>query len=649
MTQLKQPDGTLWTGEISLHRDGYGFMVPEDSSLADVFIPERFLNGAWHRDRVVVRVAPPDGRGRYEGKVAQILGHGLKQVVGHVEREAKHWVLVPNDDRIRLHIRITSDAAGKLNQGDVVVLKLEQYANDPGGPSGVVIQHLEERGTLATESQIVIAEHQLTEEFPEEVVSEAERRAREEIHGGHGRKDLRKTPLVTIDGETAKDFDDAVAAQPEGDGIRIWIAIADVSHYVVPDHKLDDEAYARGTSVYFPGFCIPMLPQALSEDVCSLRPNVDRYAMVCELVLGPKGEIQNPQFYRAVIRSHARLTYTQVQEYLDGSTTHLPELPDAVFKSLDKLAEAARLLRKLRRERGSVDFDLPEPAIELDIATGDVEQIVRANRFFAHFLIEELMIMANEAVARFLTNSKSGCVYRVHDRPSEERLEMLLDLMKHLGYPAKLPRPPKPKDVGALTALVHGKPEERFVNHMLLRAMAKAVYDTTNIGHFGLASTNYCHFTSPIRRYPDLLIHRLMGNIIDRKAAGEAKPVLPKQRTLPAAAMHCSRRERIAMEAEREMVKLYVASFMQQHEGQEFDGIVSHCTKYAFYVELKEFFVEGVVSLQKMVGDKFTFDLKHHAIVGAKTKIKYEIGDALRVRVVAVDMVKRETQFEVVG
>lgn len=648
MTQIKQPDGTLWTGEISLHRDGYGFMVPEDSRLPDVFVPERFLNGAWHRDRVVVRVAAPDARGRREGKVAQVLGHGLKQVVGHVERDAKHWVLVPNDDRIRLHVRITSDAAGKLKQGDVVVLRLEHYANDPGGASGVVIQHLEDRGSLATESQIVIAEHQLTEAFPEVVVTEAERRAREEIHGGKGRKDLRKVPLVTIDGETAKDFDDAVAARPEGDGVRLWIAIADVSHYVVPGTKLDDEAYARGTSVYFPGFCIPMLPQALSEDVCSLRPDVDRYCMVCELVLGPKGEIINPQFYRAVMRSHARLTYTQVQEFLDSKTSHLPELPESVFASLKLLEQAARLLRRLRRERGSVDFDLPEPAIELDIATGDVEQIVRAKRVFAHFLIEELMIMANEAVARFLTNARSGCVYRIHDRPSEERLEMLLELMKHLGYPARLPRPPKPKDVGALTQLVHDKPEERFVNHMLLRAMAKAVYDTRNIGHFGLASTNYCHFTSPIRRYPDLLIHRLMGNIIDKKAGKDAGPVLPKQRALPAAAMHCSRRERIAMEAEREMVKLYVASFMQQHEGEEFDGIVSHCTKYGFYVELQEYFVEGIVPLSSMPKDRFTFDMKRHAIVGARTKAKYEIGDAIRVRVKAVDMVKRETQFEVV-
>lgn len=648
MTEQNQASGDLWTGEITLHRDGYGFLVPDDSKLPDVFVPERFLNGAWHRDRVTVKVAPADAKGRREGKVVQILGHGLTQVVGHVEREAKHWVLVPNDDRIRLNIAITSDAAGKLHQGDVVVLKLEQYANERGGPAGVVTQHLDARGSLATESAIVIAEHQLSDEFPEVVVTEAEKRAREEIHGGKGRKDLRNVPLVTIDGETAKDFDDAVAAQKENDGYRIWIAIADVSHYVSPGTKLDDEAYARGTSVYFPGFCLPMLPQALSEDVCSLRPNVDRYCMVCELVLTPNGDIKDPQFYRAVMRSHARLTYNQVQEYFDGSSRHLPELPPEVFASLDMLEEAAHLLRKLRRERGSVDFDLPEPAIELDIATGDVEQIIRANRFFAHFLIEELMIMANEAVARFLTNSKSGCVYRVHDRPSEERLEMLIDLMKHLGYPAKLPRPPKPKDVSALTKLVHGKPEERFVNHMLLRAMAKAVYDTGNIGHFGLASKSYCHFTSPIRRYPDLLIHRLLGNIIDRGTGKPAEPVLPKGRVLPAAAMHCSRRERVAMEAEREMVKLYIASFMQQHVGEEFDGIVSHCSKYGFYVELKDLFVEGIVPLQKMQGDKFTFDMNRHAIVGARTKTKYEIGDPLRVRVAAVDMVKRETQFELV-
>ncbi len=643
-----QEDSTLWTGEITLHRDGYGFLIPEDSTLPDVFIPERFLNGAWHRDRVVVRVAPADVKGRREGKVAQILGHGLTQIVGHVEREAKHWVLIPNDDRIRLNIIITSDAVGKLRQGDVVVLKIEHYANERGGPSGVVTQHLDARGSLVTESAIVIAEHQLSDQFHDVVVTEAERRAREEIHGGKGRRDLRNVPLVTIDGETAKDFDDAVAAKKEGDGYRIWIAIADVSHYVCPGTKLDDEAYARGTSVYFPGSCLPMLPQALSEDVCSLRPNVDRYCMVCELVLTPRGEIKAPQFYRAVMRSHARLTYTQVQEYFNGKTSHLPELPESVFASLKLLEQAAKLLRKLRRVRGSVDFDLPEPAIELDIATGDVEQIVRANRFFAHFLIEELMIMANEAVARFLTNSKSGCVYRVHDRPSEERLEMLLDLMKHLGYPAKLPRPPKPKDVGALTQLVHGKPEERFVNHMLLRAMAKAVYDTRNIGHFGLASKNYCHFTSPIRRYPDLMIHRLLGNTIDREAKKAPEPVLPQGRALPPAAMHCSRRERVAMEAEREMVKLYVASFMQQHVGEEFDGIVSHCSKYGFYVELKEYFVEGIVPLAGMKGDRFTFDMNRHAIIGTRTKTIYQIGDPLRVRVVSVDMLKRETQFEVI-
>jgi ribonuclease R len=647
MTESKT-DASLWAGELSLHRDGYGFLTPDDTMLPDVFVPERFLNGAWHRDRVVVRVAPPDARGRREGKVASILSHGLSQVVGHVEREGKHWWLVPNDDRIRLKIRIAADPVRKLKSGDVVVVRLTQYADGSGGPAGEVVRHLDDRGSLPTETEIVIAEHQLSEEFPEAVVAEAERRAREEIHGGHGRKDLRRIPLVTIDGETAKDFDDAVAAQKEEKGTRIWVAIADVSHYVCPGTKLDDEAYARGTSTYFPGFCIPMLPPALSEDVCSLRPNVDRYAMVCELVLTPRGEILDPQMYRAIIRSHARLTYTQVQEFLDGGTAHLPDMPNAVFDSLKLLEGAARLLRRLRKERGGVDFDLPEPAIELDIATGDVEKIAKAERYFAHFLIEDLMIMANEAVARFLTNSKSSCVYRVHDRPSEDRLGMLVELMRNLGYDAKVPRPVKPRNVGHLTDLVHGKPEERFVNHMLLRAMAKAVYDMRNIGHFGLASTNYCHFTSPIRRYPDLLIHRLLGNIIDREGGKAAEPVLPQGRALPAAAMHCSRRERVSMEAEREMVSLYIASFMQQHVGEVFEGIVSHCNKYGFYVELKTYFVEGKVPLTSLEGDSYKFDLERHMVIGRRSKTIYQIGDAVKVKVAAVDMIKRETQFELV-
>ncbi|PIR20199.1 MAG: ribonuclease R [Deltaproteobacteria bacterium CG11_big_fil_rev_8_21_14_0_20_47_16] len=641
-------DSTLWKGDLTLHRDGYGFVIPDDTNLPDVFIPERFLNGAWHKDKVVVRVSPADSRGRREGRVAEVLGHGLTQIVGHVVREQKKWWLVPNDDRIRLQVRITSDPIQKLKEGDVVVLRLTHYADDREGPAGEVIQHLDERGSLATETAIVIAEHQLQEEFPENVVTEAEREAREEIHGGHGRTDLRRVPLVTIDGETAKDFDDAVAAQVEGQDIRIWVAIADVSHYVRPGTPLDEEAYGRGTSVYFPGFCIPMLPQALSEDVCSLRPDVDRYSMVCEVLLSPKCEIKETKFYRGIIRSHARLTYNQVQEFLTGNTSHMPHLPDNVLDSIRQLERAAKLLRQMRRDRGTVDFDLPEPAIELDIATGDVEQIAKANRFFAHFLIEELMIMANEAVARFLTNSKAGCVYRIHDKPSEERIEMLIDLMHSLGYKPKVPRPMQPTHISGLTKLVHGKPEERFVNHMLLRAMAQAVYDPGNIGHFGLASKCYCHFTSPIRRYPDLIIHRLLGNVIDRKKGEKPQPVLHKGIDLAVAAKHCSRRERVAMEAEREMVSLYIASFMQQHVGEVFTGIISHCSKYGFYVELNEYFVEGTVPLQKMAGDRFTFDPSRHAIVGRKTKKEYHIGEVVKVRVVAVDMLRRQTEFELV-
>lgn len=640
----------LWKGELTLHRDGYGFVVPENSADPDVFVPARYLGGAWHRDTVVVQVEAPDSRGRREGKVVEVVSHGLTQLVGHVTREDKKWWLVPNDDRIRVRVRISNDPIRKLQENDVVVLRLDSYADKDQEPTGTVIQHLDERGSLATESAIVIAEHQLPQEFAPATVEEAEKLARQSIRVEDGRRDLSAIPLVTIDGETAKDFDDAVAAQIEGNGIRLWIAIADVSHYVRTGSIIDEEAFIRGTSVYFPGFCIPMLPPALSEDVCSLRPNVDRYAMVCEVVLMPNGELKDPQFYRAMIRSHARLTYTQVQEYFDGSSKHLPELPPEVFTSLDLLQKAAKQLRAMRKERGSVDFDLPEPAIELDISTGDVEQIARASRVFAHFLIEELMIMANETVATFLRRSKSACVYRIHDKPNDERVDMILDLLKHLGYNIKIPRPIKPASIGSITRAVHDKPEERFVNHMLLRAMSQAVYDMTNIGHFGLASKSYCHFTSPIRRYPDLMIHRLLGNVIDQQTnkPGKRQKVVTEADSLEGAAQHCSRRERVAMTAEREMVSLYIASFMQQHVGEEFDGIVSHCTKFGFFVELQEYFVEGVVSLEQLTDDRYTFDVNHHMIKGKRSGKTYQIGDKVKVRVKEVDMLKRQTRFELV-
>lgn len=638
------------SGTLTVHPDGYGFVVPDQSGVPDIFIPARAIWPALHRDRVVVVPGRPDQRGRLEGKIVEVLEHGLRQLVGRYEQAGRGAVVVPDDPRIGHRVAIGKNQGGGAKHGNTVVVEIVQFPDARQTMTGRVTCVLGRRGDLTTEVDTVIHCHVLPTAFSPELLAAADAVYRAAGTPDATRKDLRATPFVTIDGETAKDFDDAVSAAPAADGsIRIWVAIADVSHYVRPGSLLDQEALARGTSVYFPGRCLPMLPPQLSDDLCSLRPDVERLVVVAEFSVTAAGQVERPMFYRARIRSRARLTYTLVHQLLETPASSPQPLAPDLLQMLRCMAEACRCLQRQRRARGSVDFDLPEPEIVLDMQGGP-EAIIRAERNCAHQMIEELMIAANESVAQVLTTRGRGCLYRVHAPPDPDKMREFGELLKHLEVSVRCTVPPRPADLARVLAAVRGRPEERWINHSLLRSMAQAVYDTKNVGHFGLASKCYCHFTSPIRRYPDLVIHRLLCATLDGRfqTGGTQKTRDAGRRTqddLRTIAQHCSLRERVAVDAEREMAKVYAAFFLRERIGMTFEAMVSHVTKRGLFVELAEFFVEGLVRAEDLPGERYLFDAKHPGFVGKKTGRAYRIGNRCRVRLEEVKVESREVRF----
>ncbi|MBI2346474.1 MAG: ribonuclease R [Deltaproteobacteria bacterium] len=628
------------SGILTVHPDGYGFVLADQPGMPDVFIPSRAIRPALHTDRVEVECRK-DARGRWEGRVVSILSRGLTQLVGRIERVGRTVQVVPDDPRIGQRVGIPGGAEGGARSGDTVVVRILSYPDGGQRFTGKVERVLGDRGELTTEVEVVIARHILPTAFPPALLAAAERVHRRGIPAGEiaNRRDLRGISLVTIDGETARDFDDAIAAAPAADGrIRIWVAIADVGFYVEPGSLLDKEALARGTSVYFPARCLPMFPPTLSDDLCSLRPNEDRLAVVAEFIVDRSGTVSERQFYRAVIRSRARLTYTVVRRMIVDSDPAARRDHVSIFPTIEAAAEACRRLQSKRQARGSIDFDLPEPEIVLDMQGGP-EAIVRSERNFAHQMIEELMIAANEAVAQYLARHKRPCVYRIHEPPSPDRMLEFGELCKHLGLAVRFTQPPRPGELAHIVAAVRGRPEERWINHHLLRSMAQAVYDTKNIGHFGLASKCYCHFTSPIRRYPDLMVHRLLVQGLE----GEGHP--PKLGSLQSMAEQCSRRERIAMEAEREMAKVYAAYFLRDRIGQIYAGVIAHVTKAGFYVELADYFVEGFVPIATMRSDRYCFDPQRLQFVGRRQGTTFAVGDRVRVRIEEVKVESREVRF----
>ncbi len=642
----------LVTGTIGMHRDGYGFVTPQQDEGArkgevkDIFIPARFAREAMHGDQVLVRVERGGRQGKPEGRIVRVLKRAHQTVVGRFEESRKVFYVVPNDPRLLQDVLIPRSARGKARPGQVVVARIEAFPSKNRNPEGAVIEVLGDAGDPEVEVLTIIYQHGLPHRFPEEVMAAAAEIPDRVLEGDdQGRADLRDLVTMTIDGETAKDFDDAVCARDEGQGkIRLWVSIADVGHYVAEGGIIDREAYERGTSVYFPGRCIPMLPERLSNGICSLNPGVERLAFTAEMLFDRDGRQLESRFYPSLIHSNARLTYTQVRDMLEREDPAVIDAHREVYPHLRVMKTLAERLIAYRRQRGSIDFDLPEAEIVLDLQ-GNIEDIVRSERYFAHRLIEAFMLAANEAVAGYLSQREIPLLYRVHESPDLEKINNFREFIRHFNLDLPL-RDGKvtPRDLQALLAEVEGRPEERMINQVLLRCMKQAHYAPDNVGHFGLAAADYCHFTSPIRRYPDLVVHRILRRALAPGGMSEkAKGRLVQ--TLPQVGEETSARERRAMEAERDIVALKKCQFMVQHQGETFEGFVSGAQAFGFFVELREFFVEGLVHVSSLKDDFYHFEEERHRLIGENTRRTFQVGEPVSVRVEHVDLERREIDF----
>ncbi len=632
--------GRQLTGVISVHRDGYGF-VSRGEEREDVFVPARFVRPAMHGDQVVIRLERDPRSGRPEGHVVAVVERAHKTLVGQYQQtgDAGGSVLAV-DPALTEEILVAPGSEAGAADGQMVIVAIETYPERGRSAVGKVIEVLGDPDDPAVEIRVTAIKHDLPYEFPAAALAEAAL-VPEQVAAGEraGREDLRDLPFVTIDGETAKDFDDAVAIRrnPDG-GFRLWVAIADVSHYVRPDSAIDREAYERGTSIYFPGTCIPMLPEVLSNGICSLKPDEDRLATVAELDFDARAVRTGARFYCGVIRSRARLTYTEVRLMLLDQDEPTRARYAELLADLAQMGAFAELRMARRRERGSLDFDLPTAEIVLDLR-GKPENVVRSERNLAHRLIEEMMLAANEAVAHWLEQQKVPLIFRVHERPGEEKLAQLQDFLAHFNQGIAIPAEGvTPKILQDLLDRVAGRPEERAINHVLLRSLPQAVYDVENHGHFGLAADSYCHFTSPIRRYPDLMVHR----VLKRHLAIDRSDRLPGGASLGAIATQSSARERRAMAAERDIVDLKKCQFMAEKIGETYHGLIVSVHSFGFFVELEEYFVEGLVHISNLEDDYYEYEEDQRRLVGQRQRRMFEIGDQVDVRVETVDIKRRE-------
>ena len=634
----------LITGVLQGHPDGYGFVKSDLEGEADLFVPKRNMMGAMHNDRVVARIESADRGGRLEGRIIRILERFHSRIVGRFERGKNFGFVIPSDRKISHDIYISPKLFNKAKDGDVVVAKIITYPQKTRNPEGEIIKVLGRSSTPGIDTGMIIEEYELPTEFPEDVITEAKALPGEVAESMlKERVDLRTLQTVTIDGERAKDFDDAVSIERLPDGrFRLWVHIADVSYYVPWGSELDNESYNRGTSVYLPDRVIPMFPERLSNHICSLNPREDRLTLTAEMMFDGNGNRINYKIYESVINSNERMTYTAVKEILEDEDSKIISRYSDLIETFHLMRELCLKLRAKRMGRGSIDFDLPEPEIILDLQSKTIN-IVRSERNIAHQIIEEFMLAANETIAQHMGNKEIPFIYRVHESPDEDKITEFNEFMEDLGYKFKLNHQ-QPKTFQRLLNKLEGKTEETLINQLLLRSMKQARYSTENIGHFGLASQHYTHFTSPIRRYPDLIVHRLIKEVSkNRRIKEERKSLLDAK--LKDIAKHSSERERLSMEAEREVVELKKLEFMQDKIGSEYDGVISGVVAFGFFVELEDILVEGLVRVTSMYDDFYRFEERQHRLAGDRTDKVYRLGDKVRVRVDKVDMEKRKIDF----
>jgi ribonuclease R len=632
----------LIRGRVIAHPDGFGFLAPDEGG-DDVFLAPRQMRGLFHGDRAVVRVMGLDHRGRPEGAVIEVLERNTHQVVGRFVDERGVSYVSPDNKRLPLDVLIPPEESNGARSGQIVLAAITEQPTKHKQPIGRVVEVLGEHMDPGMEIDIALRSYELPFEWSGEVEAEAQRFGAEVAEDAkRDRVDLRDLPLVTIDGEDARDFDDAVYCEPLDDGgWRLLVAIADVSHYVQPDSALDVEARRRGTSVYFPGQVIPMLPEALSNGLCSLNPQVDRLALVADMTVSKGGALKSHEFYPAVIRSAARLTYTEVARIVVDRTGEDRSRREALLPHLDALYELFKALSRARRKRGAIDFETQETRILFGEGR-KIERIVPTVRNDAHRIIEECMIVANVAAARLLGRRKMPTLYRIHEGPSVERLEKLHAFLAGVGLSLGGGDTPTPKDYAVLLRQIQGRPDTELVQTMLLRSLQQAVYAPDNSGHFGLAHPAYAHFTSPIRRYPDLLVHRGIYHVLSGKKPGTFRFSHGDMVTL---GEHCSMTERRADEAVRDVVDWLKCEHMQDKVGEVFDGLVSTVTSFGLFVQLKDVYVEGLIHVTALSNDYYQFDPVTQCLRGERSGRMYRLGDPVQVRVARVDLDERKIDF----
>lgn len=630
----------LIRGTVQGHPEGYGFVVTDDEG-ADIFLGPNEMREVLHGDRVMVRIAGLDRRGRPEGKIVEVLERANNRVVGRVLVENGVTLVVPENRRISQEILLAPGARSKAVAGQVVVVELVEQPTRYAQPIGKVVEVLGNYADPGMEIEIALRKHELPFEFGK-AAKEQTRRLPDKVRkmDWKGREDLTALPLVTIDGETARDFDDAVYCERQGRGFRLVVAIADVSHYVTVGSALDGEAYDRGNSVYFPRRVIPMLPEKLSNGLCSLNPQVERLCMVCDMAISQTGVIKQYRFYPAVMFSKARLTYNQVAAALYENDPAALEIVGGLLPHLQNLDKLFRVLLKARAKRGAIDFETQETRMVFD-DNGKIEKIVPESRNDAHRLIEECMLAANVCASEFLQGQEHPVLYRVHEGPTPEKLAKLRDFLGEFGLQLGGGEEPKAGDYARLLESIKARPDLQLLQTVMLRSLRQAVYSPDNVGHFGLAYEAYTHFTSPIRRYPDLLVHRAI------KAALLGQQYTPAQENgdWDAIGMHCSMTERRADEADRDVENWLKCYYMQDRIGEEFEGSVSAVVPFGLFVALHDVFVEGLVHISDLGSDYFHFDDAQHALVGERTGQRYRLSDQVRVQLVRVNMEASKIDF----
>lgn len=631
----------LQRGTVQGHRDGFGFFIP-DAGGPDMLLSAREMKEVMHGDTVLAYKTGEDRRGRPEGKIHEVVEHANVTVVGRFFSEHGVSFVVPDSKRLTQDISIPPELVMGAKNGQMVLVELLAYPNKRSQAIGKILHVVGEHMAPGMEIEVAILAHGIPVHWPADIVENvASIPQHVNEHDRVGRTDLRHLPFVTIDGEDAKDFDDAVycCPKPKG-GYQLQVAIADVSYYVPAGSALDQEAAKRGNSVYFPGRVIPMLPEALSNGICSLNPKVDRLCMVADMAISSDGKITRSRFYRAVIHSQARLTYTQVGFWIEKGSVDVEY--SALWPMIQSLHSLFLILHKTRKERGAMDFDSTETKIEFD-ENRKIQRIVPLIRNDAHRLIEECMLAANVAVARFLEKEKIPTLYRVHAPPEEEKVVALRQFLGEFGLQLSGGKVPRPKDFQRTLAAVEGRPDAHLIETVMLRSLKQAQYVEANDGHFGLAYTAYTHFTSPIRRYPDLLIHRAIGHLIDNQPVDTFQYSDDEMNRL---GKHCSSTERRADDATRDVVSWLKCEFMQDKLGQIYTGRISSVTSFGIFVELDDVYAEGLVHVTSLKNDYYRYDATKHRLVGERGGQIYRLGDKMTVMVARVDLDERKIDFE---